>query len=147
MIDYLSEVKKIFCDNYEDDKLIINGSNDSILAQDLRILDLAETKGKDIANSEIYSSKELKQLFHFDETINSIEESSEKETYVYISEEEVDYHCFDIKTNFMMNKVEPQFDHHYPGESSFQGERRKRPKTGQGNRSTFIPDLPIGNPN
>ena len=50
MIDYLSKVEKFFQDNYEDEELIINGSNVSILDQALRLLDLAESKGKDTIN-------------------------------------------------------------------------------------------------
>ncbi|CAH1454045.1 unnamed protein product [Lactuca virosa] len=145
MIDYLSKVEKFFSDNYEDEELTINGSNVSILDQALRLLDLAESKGKDTVNLEISTSEELKQLFHFDETINVIEETSDKETSVYISEEEVESLSSDIEPNFGMNKTEPHFDH--PGESSFQCERRKRPKTEQGHRTGSMPYLPTGNPN
>ncbi|CAH1430112.1 unnamed protein product [Lactuca virosa] len=140
MIYYLSRVEKFFWDNYEDEELIINGSNVSILDQALRLLDLAESKGKDTVNLEISTSDELKQLFHFDETINVIEETSDKETSVYISEEEVESLSSDIEPNFGMNKTEQHFDH--PGESSFQGARRKTPKTEQGHRTGSMPDLP-----
>ncbi|CAH1422288.1 unnamed protein product [Lactuca virosa] len=102
------------------EELIINGSNVSIVGQALRLLDLAESKGKDIVNLEISASEELKQLFHFDETINVIEETSAKETSVYISEEEVEYLSSDIEPNFGMNKTESHLDH--PGESFFEGE-------------------------
>ncbi|CAH1422907.1 unnamed protein product [Lactuca virosa] len=132
-------------DNYKDEELIINGSNVSILDQALKLLDLAESKGKDKVNLEISTSEELKQLFHFDETINVIEETFDKETFVYISEEEVESLSSDIEPNFGMNKIEPQFEHH--GESYFQGERRKRPKTEQGHRTGSMPNLPTGNPN
>ncbi|CAH1448332.1 unnamed protein product [Lactuca virosa] len=145
MIDYLSKVENFFWDNYEDEELIINGSNVSILDQALRLLDIAESKGKDTVNLEISTSEELKQLFHFDETINVIEETSDKETFVYISEEEVESLSSDIEPNFGMNKTEPHFDH--PGESSFQSERTKRPKIEQGHRTGSMPDLPTGNPN
>ncbi|CAI9275432.1 unnamed protein product [Lactuca saligna] len=145
MINYLSRVEKFFWDNYEDEELIINGSNVSIIDQALRLLYPAESKENDTLNLEIYTFEEFKQLFHFDEMINIIEETFDKETFVYISEEEVESPSYDIEPNFEMNKTEPHLDH--PGESSFQGKRRERPKTEQGHRTSSMPDLPTGNLN
>ncbi|CAH1444071.1 unnamed protein product [Lactuca virosa] len=145
MIDYLSRVEKFFWDTYENEELINNGSNVSILDQTLRLLDLVESKGKDTINLEISTSEELKQLLHFDETINVIKETSDKETYVYISEEEVESLSSNIEPNFRMNNTQPQFDQ--PGEYSFQGERRKIPKTEQGHRTGSMLDFSTGNPN
>ncbi|CAI9302131.1 unnamed protein product [Lactuca saligna] len=105
----------------------------------LRLLDLVEYKGNDTIKLEISTSKELKQLFHFDETINIIEETS-----IYISKEEVQSLSSNIEPNFGMNKTESHFDH--PGESSFQGERRIRAKIEQGHRTGSMPDLPTGKP-
>ena len=77
MMDYISRIEKLFWDSHENNELMVNNSNVNHLDQALRLLDLAEEKGKDVVNSEIASSEELKRLFQFEETLNVIEESAD----------------------------------------------------------------------
>ncbi|KAL4567211.1 hypothetical protein LXL04_022787 [Taraxacum kok-saghyz] len=152
MIDYISKLEDFFWENHEKDELVINELNVSILDQTLRLLELAETKGKEVVNQEISYSKNLKQLFHFEETINIMEEYSDNNS-IYISEEEINTSkeeleslLSDTKPSFRMNRIEPQLNNYHPGESSYKG-TRKRAKTEQDHHSTSAPDLPTGNPN